>query len=190
VDEKIQDGNTAAANVHNNSVTPQNHAESNHKELNNILINRIADTTNLTPSDSLKLLTIASDCPSYGGLAVFQARVLYSQLYQENVNFTDDCPELAGAKISNFSYAKGTSIKVYPNPSRGEIFVEMDGETVLINFELYTVDGKLVKSRVIYKQNFAQQIELNDLETGVYFYKLKRNNELLVSDKIVLINEH
>ena len=78
---------------------------------------------------------------------------------------------------STSSEKKSEEIRFYPNPSTGKIFFK-DIRTNGI-FELYTFDGKLVKSGVVTNELIDIQDE------GAYILKYKTPDESIISKLIV-----
>lgn len=61
------------------------------------------------------------------------------------------------------------SLQIYPNPS--DNFINILGLSGMNKFELYNSVGKLIKSGVISKQ---ESLQVQNLESGVYFLKLEQ----------------
>jgi hypothetical protein len=87
----------------------------------------------------------------------------------------------------NFSIATGVSdnfensVKVYPNPTTGKIYLAgIDAE----NVRVYSLTGSLV-----YENNTVTNdvIDLSDLENGIYFISIKDENNQVVTKKISLM---
>ncbi len=93
-------------------------------------------------------------------------------------NFTID----ATAILAVNEYEKN-SLKVYPNPSNGNIFINRQS-TQEMQVTVYDITGKLVyKKRNITDNNFY--LNLTNLETGLYFLKINEGNNQ-VSKKIII----
>ena len=72
-------------------------------------------------------------------------------------------------------------VSVFPNPAHD--LLNFVGEQVLESVQLYSVDGRLVKSS---KDKFEEiQIEINSLKPGVYFYQLETNGKS-VKGKVII----
>lgn len=74
------------------------------------------------------------------------------------------------------------NIKIYPNPSDGELFIKMkeEGET---NIKIFNASGKIVKcgnydTRIV-------NVNMNNFPKGIYIVKVKKNGEIY-SEKIIL----
>ncbi len=72
-------------------------------------------------------------------------------------------------------------VSVFPNPAYD--LLNFVGEQVLESVQLFSVDGRLVKSS---KDEFEEiQIEINSLKPGVYFYRLETNGKS-VKGKVII----
>lgn len=103
--------------------------------------------SNNSVQDAMNMLKVASD-KAYA-------------VYQKNFFFTP---------VSEVA-AKANHINVYPNP--GINFFSIDDPTGSVaRVDFYTLSGKHILSSSIYSK---QQINLDELESGIYFYTLKSN---------------
>lgn len=86
--------------------------------------------------------------------------------------------------ITHQSVVKGNSVYlIYPNPSKDYISVIQPEATKIIdlNFEIYNINGKLIKKGII-----NNQIDLNGLENGLYFLKIKDRDKLLIGNELII----
>lgn len=96
-------------------------------------------------------------------------------IFQENVgNFgseytRDDAFSRGQLSTDNFNQNK---ITIYPNPSKGEIYVS---EVSKFDIEIFNVMGKKVYSNK--NLNSKQPINLSNLQSGVYFVSILNNNQ-------------
>ncbi|UBM60333.1 T9SS type A sorting domain-containing protein [Marinilongibacter aquaticus] len=78
------------------------------------------------------------------------------------------------------------AIKVWPNPSRGSVQVEMLNREPYLYTYLYSEKGQLLQEGEVQFENGSPKIEFQNLSKGVYFIKTgSRNN--FVTHKIVVI---
>ncbi len=94
--------------------------------------------------------------------------------------------DVTNAEIENNS-AKPKGIptyKVYPNPTNGIVFVEMDGE---YTGDLYLCDlnGKILSRVVIDKRN-KMQLDIADYPSGTYFIKYEFGENKWLTSKVVV----
>jgi CubicO group peptidase (beta-lactamase class C family) len=72
-------------------------------------------------------------------------------------------------------------IELFPNPTTGEIYLRSEIE--MLNYELISLDGKLILSQDLFNQN-EENIKLVEIEPGSYFLKVKTTEGLLVEKLI------
>ena len=81
--------------------------------------------------------------------------------------------------------AKHVSILVYPNPSDQQITLKVEGITGATEFLLFNAAGQQLQTFKWEAQNISlQPIDLQNLPTGIYFYRLK-NGGTTASGKIM-----
>ncbi len=80
------------------------------------------------------------------------------------------------------------SLKVYPNPTKDEFYVEYSGDVTgqRLEVELYTIYGALMKHVIANSVN-KMTVSTRDLSAGIYFYRVKLDNTTIGKDKIVVI---
>lgn len=75
------------------------------------------------------------------------------------------------------------NVSVYPNPAQDVLFIELGGEAELTDIEIYSIGGqKLVKSS--FNSN-AYQINVSELQEGMYLLKLTRGSKMAVKNVVV-----
>ncbi len=77
-----------------------------------------------------------------------------------------------GASISEYS---STEMNVFPNPVNDKLTIEMVNEVELNQLEIYSVNGKLIKTVEPNFQNGSMNISTNDLEKGSYVLVVGNN---------------
>lgn len=75
------------------------------------------------------------------------------------------------------------SISIYPNPSKGEIFINNSGNSILENAEIFDVTGKKLKK--YYNLSNEKNIRFNTLESGLSFLKVNSNKGSTVKKLII-----
>jgi len=103
------------------------------------------------------------------------------------------CPSVANLRnhsipTTNSSIPVEQHLKVYPNPTKDEFYVEYSGEVTgqVMVTELYNIYGALTKEiQVSNKNKFT--VSTRDVPSGIYFYRLRLGNNVLGKDKIVII---
>ncbi|MEQ8910589.1 MAG: T9SS type A sorting domain-containing protein [Vicingaceae bacterium] len=78
----------------------------------------------------------------------------------------------------------GEKVKLYPNPTKGLIHLAMPANNKqTFNFQLYDLKGRLLRSEAVGQ---SKQIDLSDLPSSLYYYRLSNNGELLKTGKLVI----
>ncbi|MGB0390609.1 MAG: T9SS type A sorting domain-containing protein [Salibacteraceae bacterium] len=76
---------------------------------------------------------------------------------------------------------KSLSIALYPNPTKGDLNVDLKGYLgQIVEIEVLTTNGQLVKKKIIDSNNQSElnaQIDLNDVAQGLYFVKISTGDE-------------
>lgn len=81
--------------------------------------------------------------------------------------------------------SKGLDYLVYPNPSKGEFYIQANNFNAKSVIELYNQLGELVHEQVI--QSETESIQVNQ-DAGIYYYAIKEMGAVHQSGKIVIIN--
>ncbi len=91
--------------------------------------------------------------------------------FSHNTSFTDiNWIATAVSEISNLSF------KMYPNPTTDRVFIEMDDITGSeIQVSIFDIAGKL-KYQEIKPMNNKIEIDVQNLNNGIYLFVLKANN--------------
>ena len=89
------------------------------------------------------------------------------------VRYNNDAP-LSTSSFLNSDY------KLYPNPSNGSVFLEVDDEMLTANVTIYNIMGQKCKSFKI-----ATTIQQTQLEKGIYFVELEKEGIQLTKKLIV-----
>ncbi len=96
--------------------------------------------------------------------------ILY--LKSANVSDLDSIPQEQVQKEVATDQLGELTIKIFPNPTRGELTIELSGigSSVSYNYQLYSFNGQLLKQKSSSKTLFA--IDLNNYSAGVYILRL------------------
>ncbi len=76
-----------------------------------------------------------------------------------------------------------TNVAITPNPCKENITIDYKGKNSADNFEVYTLEGKLVKKSLI----GLDSIDLNELPAGAYFVTITTQNSGKIATKILKI---
>lgn len=72
-------------------------------------------------------------------------------------------------------------LRLYPNPTAGEIFIENADKFAEGEISIFALDGKRV-----FQTKLQNQINVNPLQTGVYFVKIAVKGKTVFADRIVI----
>jgi len=141
------------------------------------------------------LTAIAEECPSEHGTAVYMARAMLSALDTIPYTYWHECEEVQlppserrgeGEEQDTLASEDGRGFTVYPNPANATLTVQgtlAKNETA--TFELHTVTGSKVKE--ILFQNVKTEVDVSDLPSGLYFYRIHVNHQQIHTGKQVII---
>lgn len=85
--------------------------------------------------------------------------------------------------IENTKLEKGLS--VFPNPVQNELTVVNQNTQSIDKIEIYSLFGRKVKTFDVFSQLSLKDIEIGELETGVYLLNVQFENGAIISKKIV-----
>lgn len=183
-----------AAQVLNASISANNDIETNQKFLNDIVINNyLSNITNYTTSQLNDLRVLASKCPFTDGLAVYQARVMLSGIDSLGTEYYNAC-ETDGDE-TRMSYTNtdasqdgNAALLVYPNPATNQLTVNYQIEsTDEAVFEVYNSIGEKVMLQKLSAGENEQTFSVVQLNSGVYFYKYSINDQIIKTNKLVIV---
>ena len=130
-----------------NSISPSNIREINDVYVYNFELQCLLNSNDCVPNttQTVALYQIANQCPLVGGDAVLRAQYILSENDPNINNFNNNCSSNQ-ALISAISNETLNEIKLYPNPSNGEIQIKIpDGKLdELYTFEISDITGKLL----------------------------------------------
>ena len=110
-------------------------------------------------------------------------RVYYYRLKQMDLEGTFEYSKIQSAIIRS----NREQIQVFPNPASDRINIKLDNEVSIDNhtdFELFDAFGKKVIQQSIL--NNTTSIRVDHLPSGIYFYKIKGDKQVLKSDKLLI----
>jgi hypothetical protein len=81
------------------------------------------------------------------------------------------------------------NLKLYPNPATGYFNMEFNSEEIMneLNISIYSIDGKLVysKDKLINDKFIKEQINVNDMNTGIYIIKLNTGKNIITERLLI-----
>ena len=170
------------------------------KQFNALYIYYLQKGDTLDSNSVVKLRTLAQLCPYKDGTAVWQARSLLKVF--DKTEYVNTCELFAAPVFNTSSGAKeahspeivqaesGNQIKLYPNPNNGNFIVEIANVKGNAEVEVLNTLGSVigVYNAILNESNHSIGINTIGLRGGMYFVKIKVNNTLLETKRVV-INE-
>jgi hypothetical protein len=82
-----------------------------------------------------------------------------------------------------------SSIKVYPNPTGDEVYIDFAGigKDKTMTFQLFDLTGKIIINRNIITTEEPLKIDLTNVAAGYYLMILNDNEHSLYKNKLVII---
>lgn len=78
-----------------------------------------------------------------------------------------------------------TNTLIYPNPTNGNINIVLNNNSDFYCVEIVSLHGQLVERRVVSNTNTMLTFDLSNVETGMYFVRIKNNNSITTHKIIV-----
>lgn len=128
-------------------------------------------TYNSTSNNKTKMWGFSKLLPTNYGIYTFQA--------QYNGITTSTQFEITATQSVNI--IENSIIKIFPNPSNGKITIEKQNENIQ-NLIIYNVLGNVI----LEKDLNDNKTEININANGLYFYKIKIDNQVVSSGKLVV----
>ncbi len=75
------------------------------------------------------------------------------------------------------------NIKLYPNPTKNILHVDLQGIESSCILQLYTIEGKEISQHLLNEKNNI--INIQPLVKGFYFYKIMRSNDIIATGKFI-----
>lgn len=189
VEDQSSQGDLSNAAGANSAISPGTMSETNQKQLNEILISTLmVGNYDLTPQQLADLWAIAEQCPSDGGVAVWEAQSTLNWVLQDALEFSDSCAP-SSARMAHPDHTGGSNslTAVYPNPNAGNVTViySLQGVTSA-RFEVCDVTGRVLFSMQLDPKSSQKNVILTGLANGAYIYKLI-GDEVMVSTGTLII---
>ncbi len=108
----------------------------------------------------------------------------------EVIRIVGDYPEFIEtmdmSTSTNNTYIEGVKINLYPNPLYDAMKIDIEGKAFKeITFNIFDLTGKLVES-CQYNSNNIMYYRNRNLPTGMYFYNLESEGQLINSGKLMI----
>lgn len=140
-----------------------------------------------TTCDSLGFLSMyPTDCDSVFPMSTYNVSGLHTIALNDGVPVFYSWNNVLG--INTSSLTEKISVKVYPNPFSNSTTLQIipQGGRVITNYELkiYDLFGREVRKYEIGNQK--TEILRGDLRSGMYFYQVKNEQQMIGSGKIII----
>ena len=117
----------------------------------------------------------------------FNARVMTIETPTGEKSFAlDEIQGLSFVKQDNFTdiaVGDGDKIRLYPNPVKDELELNVQIPTKGLTYRMYDLSGKLLQSKAV--RSATTKINVKTFPSGVYIFKLEQNGKEIQSFKIV-----
>lgn len=177
----ISEGRYNDANSINNAINTTKIYEENLKVINNLFLQNGSYTTNQINT----IYSIASQCPNTGGSAVFIARSLYRFHIDPSVSFDHLNCQTIQNRSSNSNIS---SIEVMPNPASNSIQLILNEKVENGILEILNYQGGLMKVIKDYNSTNLKELDIRELNSGMYILRITKNNQIIYAGKFVKIN--
>ena len=192
INKYLESGNLSGGMASNTAFIAANNIEENYKKYQEIY-GKYKIFNNWSATDSTDLKNLAEKCPFSDGAVVYKARALFNLLFEKNEIFPDLCDSRGGErsmKIQDNSEDNQNGISVFPNPTKGEVFVNMsDLEETKVNIQVFDASGKIVfENQNLDVTNGLANFTLN-VKNGIYFVHVLALTDSKVKVEKLIINK-
>lgn len=174
------------------NIMPNNDREENMRDvLEAVFEKTVNNQSAFSPAQIVQLQRIAAMCPLRGGLAVYQARVLLSQI--DTTFYINECELDFEAEPRNNMFDEEENpleevyVQMHPNPANDVININVfEQENTQTNYviEIYDMLGKKVYNQT--HPNKTITIDVKHYQNGVYLINIISNNQLIYIDKLII----
>ncbi len=183
--EEMYEQNLVLAREKLEQIADDNTINSNRRIVDNIYIDTWANGIyDFSLEQENALLAVANLAAYAGGDAVYTARVLL------NIDPMDIGVDYAIAPGILPQTTKVNLVKVFPNPASKQITIEFID--VIKNDAIITVYGNmgnLVLRETMQQNNYTKNIDVSQLNQGLYFYNITINGTKVSSGKLTILNK-
>ncbi len=87
--------------------------------------------------------------------------------------------------VHNKEISTVENFNIFPNPNSGTFTIELS-ENSKITIDIFSITGKLLKSKVINQQSTT--VNINDKKPGIYILQIKDDKKIVKTQKIIINN--
>jgi hypothetical protein len=192
INGRIMDNDFANALSLNNTIVVTATIEQNMQTFNAIYLDMVGGRT-LSAQQRTDLESIAAQCPATGGPAVYQARALLTSVYDDYVEWEDNCrfrsfnpPPRLGNPATGEN-APAAAVNLYPNPNDGQMSLDytlQEGQTGV--FYILDVTGRVLMTKELANNEQHTQISADELASGIYIWQVMIDGKVARTDKLVI----
>ena len=194
VQKAIANDDVTNADAINSTLGKMNTVEYKHQRANELVIKYMQNHLYaFSPQEMNDLFNMASECIAKGYYVV-QCRNLVNIIQNTVVNFDDNCEEEANTsrkqKAVAMSRVEGqtTNFYLYPNPNNGSMILDYDlGNYTNAKVNVFDITGKVISTYKLSDTKGILQMNEQNLNNGVYFYRILIGEKIIKTDKIVII---
>lgn len=181
---------------HNTSFLATDNFDASMQQINNLYGEFLKRKRKLSPTQVQQIKNIAQLCPFEHGEGVYRARALLSRF--DELKYTNICEESSylsspGVRIATAeseSRVKSDALIVYPNPASSTLFVEglHSNEGDHVEMIIFNNMGELIlKTTLTSNQSAAQKVNIDNLNSGSYTYKILINEKSAFVNKLIIL---
>lgn len=149
---------------------------------------KLNDQDTLLPYQVQNLEDLAILCPFVDGPAVYRARAMLFDFLRKN--YINNCETYSTGGMGfmrkkDQEIEQAPDILVYPNPSKEDVNVSIqvdNGKTA--QFVIHDYTGKMISDHQL--SNGNSQIDISQLPSSIYFYKIIVDGKVKKSDKLII----
>jgi hypothetical protein len=138
----------------------------------------------LTGEEYEALFNIANQTPYEAGQGVYTARIM--------IGFEPDEYGVSYRVQKPYSASEREQVKLYPNPANNEVTIEFENpefNNVNAKLKVYSITGTLVYSYSFQTSNSYKVLPTENLQNGIYLYRIELDNGISKSGKLVILKE-
>jgi hypothetical protein len=138
----------------------------------------------LTGEEYETLFNIANQTPYEAGQGVYTARIM--------IGFEPDEYGVSYRVQKPYSASEREQVKLYPNPANNEVTIEFENpefNNVNAKLKVYSITGTLVYSYSFQTSNSYKVLPTENLQNGIYLYRIELDNGISKSGKLVILKE-
>ncbi|WP_298147600.1 T9SS type A sorting domain-containing protein [Flavobacterium sp.] len=106
--------------------------------------------------------------------------------FQDTATLMFSAPLAGPVNLNTVSYDQNNAFEIYPNPTSDFLNINYKAITKSAVIEFVDFAGRIVKSQRLQHSNEQHAIDIRSLSKGIYVLRLKENNKILSSKKLII----